>query len=675
MSGRSLVIPEHRPAMPRHVEPYRPRSTDPLVDAAWGGHLDVVADLLARGADPNVRDDRGTTPLSAAARQCHHEVMRALIAAGGDPHEMIDQGDSLLSLAAWRGNIEGVRMLLAAGADPNEEKVNPHRTILMQAAGAFSLQPDANLPKRTTIVRMLIEVGADVNAITPDGRTPLSASEGDDALVRLLLEAGAVIPSHRPGQEPLLVAVMGWGRLRPSQEEGILRLIAAGADIHSPDKYGITPLKQACNVGSRRIVAALLEAGARRVGVTGDPDTRPSPWDESLPELHLAARDGDPSIVRLLLRDGADVAEVDRTGRTPLYWAAHFGRDAAVRVLLDAGADPNAPSGRGLSPLRMAAFGGHTGCVAHLLAAGAEVDAATVGGVTALHLAALRHRDRVVASLLEAGADPNRGDGDGRPPLRWAFQDRAGSRRGERRTVRVVERLLAAGADPSAADSRGETALFDAARTDQPDAIRALVAAGADLNHVSRDGLTPILVVPFPRTREDATLAALIRAGARVDCHAPDGTTPLHRLLIEAAGPHEWNNYRSPWRSWRFRAAFERLIAAGAAVNRADHAGTTPFMLAAGIRNCDVLTPLLDAGADPTLRDQQGRTARDFLALAGPPLPPMPSDEQIRIQFLRAVLRNLRDKDGAAGREQRREIRRSYLRTIRERRARGESDV
>ena len=209
------------------------------------------------------------------------------------------------------------------------------------------------------MVRMLLAAGADASLATSEGMTPLAATCGDEDVVRLLMEAGATIPPASPANRPLLLAVMGGRRLRESQVAGILRLIAAGADVNAADTYGNTPLKQACRLGNGRLVAGLLESGARRVGaVHAGPNDPP-------PELHCAAFGGDPQSVTLLLRDGADLTDVDHAGHTPLYVASKHGRPEAIRMLLAAGADPDAGRERGRSPLRRQPTMGTTSASRH----------------------------------------------------------------------------------------------------------------------------------------------------------------------------------------------------------------------------------------------------------------------------------------------------------------------
>ncbi len=547
--------------------------------------------------------------IDAATRKGHAEVMKALLAAGSDAHEVTENGGSLLSLTASLSRVEGMRLLLAAGADPNYVR-GENYTILMQAAGALTYYPDENLAERVAMVRLLIEAEADVNAVTYRGMTALGNSRGEDELVRILLEAGAAIPASRPGGDPLLMQVMEHKRPRASRELGIFRLIAAGADVNAANKNGDTPLKQACALGSSRIIAALLESGARRVGATHGYGGFRSP------ELHLAATSGEPRVVRMLLHDGADLTETDYAGRTPLYAASVSGRAEVIKVLLSAGADPNAGRERGRSPLRAAAYHGHDECVSLLIEAGVDVDARTGREVTALHLAALMRRVKVVPLLLHAGAKVNSRDAEGRTPLMWSLRTKAGAGKPGRRTAETVGLLLAVGADPLATDDRGQSALFDAARSSQPLEIRRLLGLGIDVNAAAHDGLTPLMAAVGEKDIYISSADALLVEGADVNAIDGSGATALHWMLQIHETPDPRPLYWTPFRFWAGRM-LDLLLRAGAEVNRADDRGLTPLMLAAQNSNEDLISPLLQAGADPEVRDRAGKTARDYAATAG----------------------------------------------------------
>lgn len=63
-----------------------PKGDTLLILAAYYGHDAVVADLLARGAEPDHTNDRGQTALAAALFARSAPSVTALLAAGADPH-------------------------------------------------------------------------------------------------------------------------------------------------------------------------------------------------------------------------------------------------------------------------------------------------------------------------------------------------------------------------------------------------------------------------------------------------------------------------------------------------------------------------------------------------------------------------------------------------------------
>lgn len=91
-----------------------------LLTAAKSGDAAATRTLLAQGADPNMRGEKGATPLMIAAARGHLEVARALLAGGAKP-DLQDESAmrmSALHVAAYRGRVEMVRLLLDRGANP-----------------------------------------------------------------------------------------------------------------------------------------------------------------------------------------------------------------------------------------------------------------------------------------------------------------------------------------------------------------------------------------------------------------------------------------------------------------------------------------------------------------------------------------------------------------------------
>lgn len=155
-------------------------SFDDFFVAIRNDNADVVSNLLQRGFDPNTRDSKGQPGLTIAIREGALKVARVLLARPETDVNALNQaGESALMMAALKGNLVGAELLLARGAKVNQSGWSP---LHYAAAG-----PD---PK---MVQWLIDRGADVDATSPNGTTPLmmAAQYGSEASVDLLLSHGA----------------------------------------------------------------------------------------------------------------------------------------------------------------------------------------------------------------------------------------------------------------------------------------------------------------------------------------------------------------------------------------------------------------------------------------------------------------------------------------------------
>jgi hypothetical protein len=140
----------------------------------------AVAQLLARGFDPNTPDEKGQLPLYLALRGESYKAAAALLTS---PATQIDKanpvGETPVMMAAMRGSMEWTRRLVERGAQ-------------VQREGWTALHYAATGPE-PAVLAYLLERGAQVDARAPNGSTALmmAASYGPEASVRLLLERGA----------------------------------------------------------------------------------------------------------------------------------------------------------------------------------------------------------------------------------------------------------------------------------------------------------------------------------------------------------------------------------------------------------------------------------------------------------------------------------------------------
>lgn len=191
-----------------------------------------------------------------------------------------------------------------------------------------------------------------------------------------------------------------------------------------------------------------------------------------LDERH-PGRDFDREFLELLLRSGANPNAQNATGQTALHLAPASGPQRGF--LLEHGANPNIGNEMGLSPLHIAARYGGTEICEQLCRHGAHLEQTDKYGFTPLLWAAQEAHPETVSALLRLGANLHARLENGQNVLHLA----AGSVHYER-AAPTLKRLIDAGARVDADDGTGFTALHQAAVRGNADAVRLLLACGAD---------------------------------------------------------------------------------------------------------------------------------------------------------------------------------------------------
>ena len=156
-----------------------------LVRAAEGKHAEIVAHLLAAGANVNTQDEDGNTALHDVARWGHTVIVAQLLTAGADANIHNDDRETAFWLAVWAGRTEILRMLLANQEIKNINRKVDGTTMLHMAAAAGHAE----------IVRMLIDAGADIHLKnTYFKETPLASALNHNRkeVAEILRAAGAV---------------------------------------------------------------------------------------------------------------------------------------------------------------------------------------------------------------------------------------------------------------------------------------------------------------------------------------------------------------------------------------------------------------------------------------------------------------------------------------------------
>jgi ankyrin repeat protein len=273
-----------------------------FLDAVGKGDVELVRQLIARGANAEARGDSDSTPLM---------------------------------IAAANGHVELAELLLAKGADT-------------EARNAWSLTPllKAASNGHAAVVKCLLEKQAKVDASDRDGVTPLSyaASEGHLDVAECLVAHGADIEGGESATSPPLHRAGQGGHV-----DVVNFLLRHGANVHARSRYDHrAPLAYVVangwgSEGHRAVCESLLTHGAEL-------EARDQ---NGMNALHEAARRGHVRELEYLLASGANKDARDIHQWTPLHWAMDMGKVESVRILLAHGANTSLLDKDGRVPLQV----------------------------------------------------------------------------------------------------------------------------------------------------------------------------------------------------------------------------------------------------------------------------------------------------------------------------------
>ncbi|XP_061824321.2 kinase D-interacting substrate of 220 kDa B isoform X2 [Nerophis lumbriciformis] len=377
----SYVEEENLAAIKAHLDKFKDvdsRSDNgqtPLMVAAEQGNLEIVQELIRRGANVNCDDVDCWTALISASKEGHIQVVKELLDNNANKEHRDMGGWTSLMWAAYKGRTDVAQMLLDKGANPN-------------ITGQYSVYPIIWAAGRghAEIVHLLLQHGAKVNCSDKYGTTPLiwAARKGHyDSVMHLLANGADVDQEGANSMTALIVAVKG------GYTEVVKELLKRNPNVNMTDKDGNTALAIAAKEGHTEIVQDLLDAGT----YVNIPDRS----GETM--LIGAVRGGHVEIVQALLNKYADIDVRGQDGKTALYWAVEKGNATMVRDILQCNPDTESCTKEGETPLIKATKMRNIEIVELLLDKGAKVSALDKKGDTPLHIA-IRGRSRKLAELL-----------------------------------------------------------------------------------------------------------------------------------------------------------------------------------------------------------------------------------------------------------------------------------
>jgi uncharacterized protein len=247
--------------------------TSALLLAVANGHFELAAELLDAGANPNV-DLTGYTVLHAitavrkpgvgdndpapagSGRTSSLELVKKLAAKGADLNARMTKrvnlnntranelGATPFFLAALTADAELMKTLAALGADTRLTNVE-NSTPLMAAAGLATRSPGEDAGTESEVleaVQVLLDLGADVNAVDNNGETAMHAAAYKNLpkVVKFLAAKGATIDvwnkEDKFGWTPLAIAVgYRFGNFKPSPDtEAAIREVMIAAGVTPP---------------------------------------------------------------------------------------------------------------------------------------------------------------------------------------------------------------------------------------------------------------------------------------------------------------------------------------------------------------------------------------------------------------------------------------------------------
>jgi ankyrin len=340
------------------------------------------------------------------------------------------------------------------------------------------------------------------------------------------------------------------------------------------DAMAATPLYHAVDTSNLELVKVLLDAGAKVNVKTTDGMT---------PMLRAAAIINPVKALEYLLEQGAD-PEVSALGFRPLHFAVKWGNAEVVKALIAHKADVNAAQVPAVDPpLHVAVFGGNMEIIRLLLDHGAKVNALGRNGSTALHHATWN--DEIFHVMLERGADPKLQQSHGVTTLHMACQDGSAA---------LVAKLLQLHPDLDAWDGAEFTPLLNAAEAGRVDLLKLLIAAGADLKAVQKNGRNALHLAAGAANPEAVRFLLEQKLQVNALSNSGDtahGGTPLHLAVMD-----------------KKLGAARILLDHGAPPNARDQYQNSPLMLAATVGSVEMVRLLLDHRALVKGADAQGNT-------------------------------------------------------------------
>lgn len=560
----------------------RYKGSTALFLAIDGGHIDIVKLLLEHKADTEIEDQRSSrnktgTALTLAILWKQFDIVELLLKHGANVKAAV-RSSSALQLAVERGEIDIIPILLKYGADVNEQVRNNSMFHWALKSG------------KPEIAKLLIENGAIISAKGENGAKLLIdvLENGYFDIANILILQGADVNArqyrYKPKQTALIIA--SESTHNPKAYKTVQLLTERGAEINATDKDGNTALHYARD---SQIVNYLLTHNAKAS------------------EEHFISKIEylDIDTIKLFLEKHNYIHTADKYGNTPLIKVTRRSnrRKAAdiVKLLLQHGADPNRKNNSGETAIMVAARGSKPELVKLLWENGADLTIKDNRGQTVKQYGSDQHVERLLDWIETKKKNPSESLFIGikyfdRELVKKAVRNGANTNvREQRRRSRfwgftsfqlavyygytdIVKFLTEQGSADLNSYSPEGNALVIAARQGHQDIVKYLIEKGADVQ--PQFGTSPISVA---EERENNEMIALLQtAGAQ-------SSRTLWKAVIK-------NDYKT------VKDELEKGVNANDPILLDDYKGWSPLAVAAKLNFADIAGILIQHKADVNAR-------------------------------------------------------------------------
>ncbi|XP_046581218.1 serine/threonine-protein phosphatase 6 regulatory ankyrin repeat subunit C-like [Haliotis rubra] len=610
----------------------------PLHLAVQNSHLECVKILLQHKAPVNQENREGLVPLSVI-EIVNREIVTALVVAESILNQMDGKGRTILHKAVLCNDLETVKFLCSKEADVNilSQCGSQTRSVVHLAceyadieilkhlciSGARIEAVDAD---KRPIVHMtacsrvdalekltfLIDVKKHLpDAEDKDGRTAIFSAIDTHVdtygveILEFLLNRRVSVNHKGASKDNILICLLKTPFTHDSIMKMVDLVVKMGVDLNETDVCGRTALHHAIEDVNYNAAELILKHG------NTDRDFDPNRRDEfGKTCLHYATEQSESE-----LWDRYDIPDPESYSYSQYCYLLrpcmfYYAREnyALTKMLLEQDVNPHPQDITGRNPLHYAAGCGKPKTVKLLLEKGVDPNVRDGMGWTPFHMAALHERYMTVSALLDSGIDANIQDNQGMTALHLVVTERGCTlqnleadfdytgifRQGH---CKFLKLFLEKGVDPNIPDKLGRTALHYASDHSENSSVKVLLDHGADPDVQDLWGMTSLHCASSKKGSVfKDTLPLLLEKSLKLNVQDSRGKTTLH--------------YASEIRC----SGLKLLLDHGADPCLRDQQGMTALHCASPKHRCNMeaFQMLLKSGVDPNVIDEQGRTALHY---------------------------------------------------------------